>query len=370
MPAASDIEPDLDPDELAWLATQADVESRLVFTDRLDGQVRYRVKHGPFDDSELTDLPDRDWTLLVQDVDKHLPDFREYFRRCEFIPDWRIDDLMVSFAAPGGSVGPHKDNYDVFLVQGIGCREWRVAVEEDVIADEGNAEMSLLQAFVGDGKYVASKSDVLYLPPGVPHWGVARDRCMTYSIGMRAPELAEFVAAADRLYPGRLDSEAASPRPGVFYEDPDLDIAESGPGSISNRSLARARRRFDAEGRFNDDELARIFGSLVTDPKAWLEPERPGEAELRAIGKQLSNISQLPVHGMARIAHCADRGDLHVFANGYELKCPSSAHLPMSHLCARRGLDGSDIVNWQRDPQLRSLLDWLLRHGAFDLVAG
>jgi 50S ribosomal protein L16 3-hydroxylase len=241
-----DVEPDLDPDELAWLATQPDVESRLVFTDRHNEQVRYHVRHGPFDDGELMDLPDRDWTLLVQDVDKHLPDFREFFRRCEFIPDWRVDDLMVSFAAPGGSVGPHKDNYDVFLVQGIGCREWRVAVEEDVVADERNVELSLLHAFIGDGKYVSSKTDVLYLPPGVPHWGIAKDRCMTYSIGMRAPELAEFIIAANRLYPGRLAGNAAKTKPRVFYEDTDLDVAESGPGPIPRCRGPGLRRKLSA----------------------------------------------------------------------------------------------------------------------------
>ncbi|MEQ9563242.1 MAG: cupin domain-containing protein, partial [Woeseiaceae bacterium] len=173
---------DLEPDELAWLATQPDVESRLVFTERHANTVSYKVRHGPFEDTELSDLPDRDWTLLVQDVDKHLPDFRDFFRHCEFIPDWRIDDLMVSFAAPGGSVGPHRDNYDVFLVQGIGCREWRIAIDSPVSMDNTSSELSLLLPFAGDRVLPARSSDVLYLPPGIPHWGIAQDRCMTWSI--------------------------------------------------------------------------------------------------------------------------------------------------------------------------------------------
>ena len=127
LPGALDSEsPALSGEELAWLATLDDVESRLVFTERHDGGTRYRVESGPFDEELLSSLPDSDWTLLVQDVEKHLPDFRQLLSLVPFIPDWRIDDLMISFAAPGGSVGPHKDNYDVFLCQGSGHREWRI----------------------------------------------------------------------------------------------------------------------------------------------------------------------------------------------------------------------------------------------------
>jgi 50S ribosomal protein L16 3-hydroxylase len=267
-------------------------------------------------------------------------------------------------------VGPHKDNYDVFLVQGIGCREWRVAVEEDVVADERNVELSLLHAFIGDGKYVSSKTDVLYLPPGVPHWGIAKDRCMTYSIGMRAPELAEFIIAANRLYPGRLAGNAAKTKPRVFYEDTDLDVAESGPGLISSRSLARARRRFDAVRRFDDEEFANIFGSLVTDPKAWLEPERPDDSELSEIVKHLSTWPQLRMHGMARVAHSEVSGDFQLFVNGFSRKCPSATGVQIANLCARRGLNQAEITQWQGDRQLSDILEWLLRIGAFDADAG
>ena len=119
--------PVLEPDELAWLATLPDVESRLVFTEGTRANARYRVEHGPFEEQRLSELPQSNWTLLVQDVEKHLPDFRQWFECVTFVPDWRIDDLMISFAAPGGSVGPHQDNYDVFLCQGMGRREWRLA---------------------------------------------------------------------------------------------------------------------------------------------------------------------------------------------------------------------------------------------------
>ncbi|MGI9261401.1 MAG: cupin domain-containing protein [Woeseiaceae bacterium] len=179
--------PQLDPDELGWLAGQPDVESRLVFTDRTDKDIQYRAESGPFDESRLSQLPERDWTLLVQDVEKHFPDFRRYFGEVDFVPDWRIDDLMVSCAAPGGSVGPHVDNYDVFLCQGEGTREWKVGYDEQFEPDTENADLSLIKPYPIAGSHRAGPGDVLYLPPGIPHWGVATELCVTYSIGCRAP---------------------------------------------------------------------------------------------------------------------------------------------------------------------------------------
>jgi 50S ribosomal protein L16 3-hydroxylase len=368
------LDPDLEPDELAWLATQADVESRLVFTERHAGRVTYKVRHGPFDDKELTELPDRDWTLLVQDVDKHLPDFRDFFRQCNFIPDWRIDDLMISFAAPGGSVGPHRDNYDVFLVQGIGCREWHIAVDTPVRTDNTNSELSLLQPFDGDRVFTAGSSDVLYLPPGVPHWGIARERCMTWSIGMRAPEISEFAAAADRLLPNRAIDIPGDNDSRIFYQDPDLDATESVPGLIAESSLQRAQQCFDSARQFSLDEFTEIFGSMVTDPKAWLEPEQHDHRAVQRILRQLGEQSHLPVHGMARIAFTtsgeAKSTPCRVFANGFSRQITRDVVPQVSRLCAQRGLDRQDISRWQGDLDLAEILKWLLGRGVFEPGAG
>ena len=141
--------PSLAPEELAWLATLDDVESRLVFTEQREGSTCYRVEHGPFEESMLSNLPQKDWTLLVQDVEKHLPDFRQWLTLVQFVPEWRIDDLMISFAAPGGSVGPHKDNYDVFLCQASGQREWRLASSGDTVPPANSEHLALLPGPMG-----------------------------------------------------------------------------------------------------------------------------------------------------------------------------------------------------------------------------
>ena len=194
MPQALDrLRPAISRNELGWLATLDDVESRLVFTRRGGSGVRYDAETGPVDPEYLAGLPGKDWTLLVHDVEKHLPVMRKLCAHVPFIPDWRIDDLMVSFAAPGGGVGPHRDYYDVFLCQGIGIREWHVATESVDANPDASDDLALTAEFQGE-QHTAREGDVLYLPPGVPHWGTATRACITYSIGMRAPQLSDLSA--------------------------------------------------------------------------------------------------------------------------------------------------------------------------------
>jgi 50S ribosomal protein L16 3-hydroxylase len=371
LPAAVDAAvPALSPDELAWLATLPDVESRLIHTDEVSGDRRYRVLHGPFDDRTLMQLPECNWTLLVQDVEKHLPDFRAYFAQVPFIPDWRMDDLMVSFAAPGGSVGPHLDQYDVLLCQGEGIRNWRLTSADRAAACTAHSELSLLQPFDAEQEFRARMTDVLYLPPGVPHWGVAEDRCMTYSIGMRAPQLSELVAAYRRLFPARQLADYSPQELTVFYQDPDLSPDEAVPGRISERALQRAMALFRPDGRPDADELAMTFGSLVTDPKAWLAPDRISTRSARRLLAGMRDRDTLPLHGMARIA-CVERGPgnktvARLFANGFQHVLDSVFVDPVAELCRKRMLSCDDLDQWWNETRARELLEWLASCGAFD----
>lgn len=364
------LNPVLGPDELAWLATLPDVESRLIYTHDSGGICNYSVEHGPFDDATLMQLPDSNWTLLVQDVEKHLPDFRALFEQVPFIPDWRIDDLMVSFAAPGGSVGPHRDQYDVFLCQGEGKRQWRLTAADKVKASVASAELSLLQPFDAELEYLAEDKDVLYLPPGVPHWGIAQERCMTYSIGMRAPRLSEFITVLDRLFPDRRKDPVSTQDLAAFYQDPDLSLDEALPGLISERALQRAQACFRPAGCPRPNELAMAFGCLVTDPKAWLAPDR---MSIKAARKALADLRQqnvLSLHGMARIAYTLGAsgtgGAMRVFANGFQRETEPALAGSVAELCHQRKLQSVDFDHWQKDAKLRELLEWLLSCGVFD----
>ncbi len=338
MPAAlPDHLPTIDPDELAWLATLPDVESRLVRTERHGERCRYRVVHGPFAEDELANLPERDWTLLVNDVEKHLPALRAYVDLVDCVPDWRIDDLMISFAVPGGSVGPHRDNYDVFLCQGLGTRRWTYT-QRDVRPDPAaSQDLALLRPFDGD-TCEAVKGDVLYLPLGIAHWGIAEDACLTYSIGMRAPRRSELAGSED---PGIDDP---------FYEDGGLTIDEVRPGYISPRAIARARALL-ADTVLDSTDVAQRLGRFVTRPKDWLRPD--------TIEEPIADIGALRVHGMARMAWDDDN----VYLNGASRPLAAVQQPMIAELCATR----ENLPNIETNGGHAELIRWLARNGAFEM---
>ena len=353
--ALPDALPELSADELGWLATLDDVESRLVFSKKENSATHYRVEHGPFDEELLANLPPENWTLLVQDVEKHLPVFRTRLQQARFIPDWRIDDLMVSFAAPGGSVGPHRDNYDVFLCQGDGSREWRIADADAELTVMDSLELSLLEPFADDNPLQANPGDVLYLPPGIGHWGIALDSCMTYSIGMRAPTLAEFTAGVSRILHRDIEHDKTEE---LFYTDPDLMPGESEPGLISLRTMERARKCFANPATLDDDDFAMVFGSVVTDVKAWLAPESASEEEIDAILN--SGCPEIQVHGMARLAWFCGANRNFVFANGLARPVSAPELEQVREICNSRAAS----------VESSELFRWLAAKGAFDLPAG
>ena len=270
--------PPLTPDDLAGLACEETALSRIVLRDaRRD---RWKLRSGPFAESDFAGLPESHWTLLVQDVDKWDADVATLLDRFDFIPSWRIDDVMVSYAADGGGVGAHLDQYDVFLLQGIGRRRWRISTDPRAPqAFRDDAELKLLREFRPTHEWVLQPGDMLYLPPGIPHEGTALGDCMTFSIGMRAPAVAEMtVAFAERI--------AARLPESLRYADPDLH-ARADHGEIDGAALRRARAALGPLARMLDEEsFADCFGRFIT---AWrtariASPQRrkPGAAAIAA----------------------------------------------------------------------------------------
>jgi 50S ribosomal protein L16 3-hydroxylase len=243
----------LGPDELAGLALEDDIESRLVET-RAGG---WHFEAGPFSgDSFERDNP---WTLLVQSVDQYIPGVAELRSLVDFLPSWRLDDIMVSYASDGGSVGPHYDNYDVFLLQGLGRRRWRIGQHcessEPLLA---HPQLRILSDFRQVDEYILEPGDILYLPPRIAHWGIAEGDCMTYSIGFRAPRLNDMLSRW-------LDQALEQIDPELFYRDPPLGEPVR-PGEIDAAALECARRQLQgaiANLPPGDD----WFGELVTEPR-------------------------------------------------------------------------------------------------------
>jgi 50S ribosomal protein L16 3-hydroxylase len=201
----------LDQDELAGLAQEADVDARIV------SQIKQKwsVNHGPFED--FTPYCVGDWTLLVQSVDKYSQSAKALLRAFDFIPSWRIDDLMVSFSICGAGVGPHVDQYDVFIVQGKGSRRWQVGANKQYQTSTPTTGLQQIVKFEPIIDEVLQPGDMIYIPPGFPHNGVAQEDCLNYSIGFRAPTQKELLNSL---------ADYASEQ-GLFelrYSDPDLQL--------------------------------------------------------------------------------------------------------------------------------------------------
>ena len=206
----------IDVDELAGLACEDDVEARLVQSDAR--QLHWQCEDGPFDEARFAALPDSHWTLLVQGVDTHEPLIKALLDHFAFLPRWRIDDIMLSYAVDGGGVGAHFDYYDVFLLQLQGKRRWQLGQRCDGATPlRDDAPLKLLKEFHPRDEYVLEAGDMLYLPPGVAHCGTALgDDCVTASIGYRSPSpralaerTLETLAANLSVNPGYRDTAAA-----------------------------------------------------------------------------------------------------------------------------------------------------------------
>ena len=244
------------------LAARDDMESRLV---RRQGR-RWSVNHGPFDRRALERLPRSGWTLLVQGVDHALPAAWKLLGAFSFIPYARLDDLMVSYAPPGGGVGPHFDNYDVFLVQGEGQRRWRASRQRDLELVAG-APLRILLHFHPTREWVLRPGDALYLPPRCAHDGIAvGGDCITYSVGFRAPDAQETVA---RFLEYLQDKLRVTGR----YADPELEPRRR-PARIGD-DMAWKVRAFLSRVRWNDRDVLRFLGCTLTEPKPHVVFSRP-----------------------------------------------------------------------------------------------
>jgi 50S ribosomal protein L16 3-hydroxylase len=221
------------PEDLAGLACEEAALARLVKRDaRRD---RWTLRNGPFTEADFAKLPKSHWTLLVQDVDKWDADVAALLDQFTFLPAWRIDDIMVSYATDGGGVGAHVDNYDVFLVQARGQRRWRISTDPSAPkAFRADAELKLLREFKPTHEWLLDPGDALYLPPGIAHDGVAVGPCMTFSVGMRAPSVAELIVDLADSIAEPLGEEAR-------YVDPDL-----APARDAHEIDAAAVQRVDA----------------------------------------------------------------------------------------------------------------------------
>jgi 50S ribosomal protein L16 3-hydroxylase len=323
-------------DAFLALAARADARSRLVIHHPRRAPARRWERHdGPFGALEVAMLPARGWTLLVNSVESLIPGGWEILRRFSFLPAARIDDLMVSYAADGGSVGPHDDLYDVFLLQGPGRRRWQVSRQRDRAVDP-DAAIKVLRSFVPEDEWLLEAGDMLYLPPGVAHHGVAEGPCFTYSIGFLAAAHADlhrnFFSYLGELLGANADPEA-------IYRDPDLSSAAAAPHEIGDAMVAQVAAVVGT-ARFGAADVGDFLGRFLTRPKPLVRFATPAPPIDRAAfdrrvigrgrGKPARLALALPTRGLVR------RGRL--FLNG-EAFVPRREALPaLRTLLAARAL--------------------------------
>ncbi|MBT3811853.1 MAG: cupin domain-containing protein [Gammaproteobacteria bacterium] len=260
--AFPEFESPISAEELAGLACEPEIESRLIEEYGRDGSA-WQVSTGPLTDSDFARLPETHWTLLVQDVDKHLPELQALLDIFNFIPDWRRDDLMISYATESGSVGPHTDAYDVFLLQAMGTRRWQFGdqpIHEAKLID--GLELQILSEFTPDQSWDLLPGDMLYLPPHFAHHGVAVNDCMTYSIGFRAPSAVDML---DALVNTLLEHGLGKSR----YQDPDLVLNQHG-AEIDIQAVARLKHMLHLTIDQAEPQLATVLGRFVTETKPGL----------------------------------------------------------------------------------------------------
>lgn len=338
--------PPLGSDHLAGLALDNEIESRLI--EQLGNT--WQQQHGPFREADFT--RDAPWTLLVQAVDHCIPAVAELQRLFDFIPRWRMDDVMVSYAVDGGSAGPHYDNYDVFLLQGEGQRLWRIGQHCDSTSPLApHDEMRILQDFETTEEHLLEPGDILYVPPGVAHWGIAQGECTTFSIGFRAPGISDMLTRWTDQLLLQMDTEQ-------FYRDAGRAPATR-PGEVQSsdneQALAQLHRALDqAVGNA-------WFGELVTEPRYHIELDEQELADAQALlqgGAQ--HVSLFPA---AKLAWQENEQDLTVFANGESLNCEHSALPCLLALCDHRILTGAALDNASADNNTKKLLERLLYSG-------
>ena len=319
------------------LAGQDGVESRLIVRQG----AQWTLRHGPFARRALPRLGQAGWTVLVQGVDLHLDAAHELLARFRFVPDARLDDLMISWASDGGGVGPHVDSYDVFLLQLQGRRRWRIAPLEDPELVAG-APLRILRHFTPQEAWTLEPGDMLYLPPGWAHDGAADGECMTASIGFRAPAR---LALGREVLQYLLDA-AEVPEGDVLYQDR-AQPATLTPGRMPDRLLAfatGAAERLLREPR----AMARALGEVMSEPKpnVWFDAGRPLAA---GQGVRLDRRSRMLYD------------DDHVFLNGESFRASGRDARLMRTLADQRRLAGAELV--RLSDNARELLDQWLEAG-------
>jgi 50S ribosomal protein L16 3-hydroxylase len=329
--AFPNFKPLLSGNELFQLAKQEDVEARLV----THFNRHWKVSNGPF--SNLPPMQKKNWTLLLQGVNLHDDAADRLLRQFRFIPDARLDDLMISYATDQSGVGPHFDSYDVFLLQAQGRRRWRIGSQTDLSLVAG-APLKILKNFTPEQEFIVEPGDLLYLPPHYAHDGVALGgECMTYSIGFRAPSYQELGEAFLQFMADSIDL------PGR-YADPDLAVTRK-PAKIRHAMMSQVTAELN-KIRFTPDDIAIFLGQYLSEPKATVFFDLPESRKTT-----LARFVQIAAKRGIRLARKTQmlHYERHLFINGESFDMPYPDKTVLCQLANERQLEGAAIMAASED---------------------
>lgn len=349
----------IDPETLAGLACENVVESRLVHAP--SGNSRWEVRYGPFEEQDFLSLTNSDWSLLVQDVDQMLPEVAELTVPFRFLPSWRFDDVMVSYSTTGGGVGPHWDEYDVFLLQGRGKRRWQISdclVEDLVPAESNTAGLRLIDDFRATEQWSLNPGDLLYLPPKVAHYGVSLAPSLTYSIGFRAPTASELTQSfVDSLF-----RSSDGPR----YRDAP-NIKPEGVAVISDDTLNQVRAVVESVLASRDSiAYENWFGRWITESREELIDPPETVFDRRSLDQKL--LSSVAVHRSpaTRVAYRPGKNAMYkFFCGGRAWRLPGDHQPLIELLCSQTPLDGNMLKPWLKREPAGGLIVELINAGWF-----
>ena len=342
-------------DELAGLACEDAVESRIVIED--DNGKPWQLHNGPFEPERFSKLPDSHWTLLVQGLDHWIPDFADLLDEFRFVPNWRLDDIMASYAPKGGSVGPHYDQYDVFLLQAEGHRRWTFGGHCDHTSPRvDGTPLRILSSWDGEETVTLAPGDMLYLPPGVGHHGVAEDDCITLSIGFRAPTVDDVLTGFTDFLCSRSDASE-------HLDDPDLK-AQDNPGAIRPDVIHRLDHLI--RDQLSDQrQLALWFGQYSTAPKSLeivVPAEEPVTPEL--LGELIVAGNPLRWNEGSRFAYHDFEDETALFVDGEQFLLRGDARPLAPLLCAGARPDMGALASFAGDDAIQGLLSTLVNQGS------
>ena len=302
----------IDPDDMAGLSLMEEVESRIILENKKDKS--WQVQHGPFNDDTFATLPEQDWTLLVQAVDQWVPEMADLMNQFNFIPNWRLDDMMASFAPKGGSVGPHFDHYDVFLIQGLGQRSWQVGPKCDESSPFLNdVPVKILKKMQVTHEWTLNPGDMLYLPPAYAHNGVALNDAMTFSVGFRAPSEADILMGLSEHLAQRLNNDKR-------YSDPQPSNASKQPSLINADAIAKVSEIINQHIQ-KEGAIEQWLAQYMTESKyEGLHEPLEDPLEWDELGPLLTTESQLVKNETSRWAYYLIDGKIVLVINAEKVE--------------------------------------------------